>query len=258
MSFLYFIPDRGVGFSLDDAKTLGLDRVLSVSMHHRECDGPAGQHGVIVARSESLASARVGYWPDKQTWRKLPGIEAWAGFETGSPPGPAELVRAATLPGHQLALGDGRSWLVPVAIEASGPPLRFRKALPVTMDVNDAGEWIDGEVLEAYRPLWEIAADWWDARVELAQHVSEGKRDDEFRDERFTKGWIFDSAVDVLAVHYRLGKLEVAMLGLFSSNAGMEVLDYLVDEPGYRAIREAEATQKKTADGSSTGDGPEG
>jgi len=260
MSFFYFIPNAGNGFSLDDARALGLGDVLAASMHHRQCDGPGGRHGVIVARSDAIASVKVGYWPDAQTWRRLPGAaeakEVWLGYDTESPPGPAELIRAGPLlPGHQLELADGRNWLVPVAIQAAGPPLQFTRALPAIMDLSEAGEWVPGDVLPVYRFLWEIATDWFDAKAALGQHVVEENPAGQFEDERFTDRWIFDAAVKVLSVHYHVGNLEVAMLKLFSSTAGMEVLDHLIDEPGYRAIVEAETLQKKTADGSSTDGG---
>lgn len=57
----------------------------------------------------------LGYLPDRQTWKPIPGSECWLGWFNDSPPQAVDLARSFPLPypGPEITLGDGKRWAVP-------------------------------------------------------------------------------------------------------------------------------------------------
>jgi len=252
--FLYFVEGREQGFGAADANALGLGYALSGSIHTRNANtGPGCKSGVCVADSSRVESARVGYFPDKQTWRRVPKVAAWVGHETL--PLPADLVRREIVRGHKVTLADGQQWEVPVAIEFSGPPLQFHGTLPRTMEADDDGNWQAGSVVATHAELWAIANDWWDVKIAIAEHQEQHDTLDGFESDFLTDNYLHDAAVKVLAVNYAIGPAEASLLGLFDSSSAYEVLEHLIDKPGRDKIEEALVTEKKTLDSSATSGG---
>ncbi len=82
MSFLYYLPQQTDRLTLDDLAAAGLRYAFeSAAFGRRQCrTGPAGNSpGVIAAVGDAN---QIGYFPDKQTWRKVPGTQAWVGMYT--------------------------------------------------------------------------------------------------------------------------------------------------------------------------------
>lgn len=106
----------------------------------------------------------IGYYPDTQTWRKLPAMagrpEMWIGFWNDAPPKPADLLRADRLPARAtVEMGGGLQWAIPQLCEldddGKGPCL-----LPGREDFNNEGELFvaapegeDGELWDLIYPL---------------------------------------------------------------------------------------------------------
>lgn len=69
----------------------------------RECNrGPDGGEGVVIA-DVVVPAHKIVYFPEKQTWRQVPGIDElrpWAGFYSEERPTPAELAKPEMLQGH--------------------------------------------------------------------------------------------------------------------------------------------------------------
>lgn len=245
-AFLYYLPGRGLGFTPKDAAGVGLGYALEGELHTRQCfAGPDGGKGLLVGEAQSCPAARVGYFQDEQRWRRVPGSPAWAGMFVQEPPGPADCARARMLDGHPVLLGDGNTWQIPIAralADDQEPPACYC-ALPRTIDWNDQGERITGEVLPRYRALWDAAALWFDAKsaAELEERMAICR-------DVITR----EVALTAIAGNYRIGKAEAGMLGLLTEACEIEVCNALIDWPAWERY-----LQKKTGpDTSSSTAGP--
>ena len=233
----YFFEDLAA-LSPADVARLGCAHVLP---RFKKCNlgasGPGGHVGMLA----TYGGEEIGYYPDKQIWRKRgPGV--WVGMWRELPrPTLAELATDAQLPGHEVVLRDGQRWVAPMAREWDDSAESSRVRVPAAFDLDDDGRWVRGEVEERYRRLWEIASKRWDSIGDEAAALLVTDAT--------------DMAVECLAVNYRIGRVEAALLGLFDDQgrAAIEVLDAAVDLPTIRRWM-----QKKTdrLDGASnTSDG---
>ena len=243
--FLYYLPELDRSIKIDDARAAGLGyafarRICGNTFHTTE---PFGGPGVVFADPDRVA--KIGFYKE-QTWRPVPGKPYWIGFYPERRPGPADLARPKMLDGHFVRLADGNDWLVPVARgwhdEDGGAG--WYHAVPRTADLDDAGNWIQGDVVAEYRELWDLATAWWDVKAAAADAVA-----DDAGGERVAVPWSLntlagslDAAVAALAVNYRLSKFEVAALGLFDTHSAQRILDAVVDWPTF-----ARWLEKKTA-----------
>jgi len=264
--FLYYLPgytDAG----LEEIKTVKLGYAFG-----RRCTclpvvkGPDGLAGVVVADESRLGEQRIGYYPEVQTWRRVPqaatplatplnpplvrgeaGVKVasgdpagpglkvapgdpgpWVGFYSECPPMPDDLARERMLEGHRVTLGDENDWLIPIArgCQNDESELVFYQALPTRVGVDDEGNWIADGVLPKYAVLWQIAGAYWDAIVGSLSGDDLQAADLEFDFEDAN-----DKALTALAANYRIGKVEVAMLGLFDNQMISQVLLALIDWP---------------------------
>lgn len=194
--------------------------------------GPDQAAGLTVADGRFLAAGRVGYYPEKQTWVRIPGSDAWVGFYRDDRPQPTDLARDEQIPGHLVWLGDDQQWEIPVARgwlddgEASGP----YQALPSSTALSEDGEWIRGGVVLRYQALWELALRWWDAFVGALPDGAQQVEAEEVKI-AFEFAELADGAVTALAANYRLGRAEASLLGLLNDQTMREVLDALIDRP---------------------------
>jgi hypothetical protein len=224
--FLYFLPNENAinQTKLADA---GLAHAFEATpARGAVASGPDGTPGLLLSQK----AEKVGFSPENQTWRRFPRGTAWVGFWNDEPPTPAELIRKSAISGHALELLDGREWIVPVTRRwrKEGDELRFTVALPRPLVLNSEGEWISGDVVPAYRQLWEIGAAWLEKIGDAAPTGSALKLD--------TEADVIEAAVAALAANYRVSRHEVAALELLSLDAAHLVLDYLVDFPGLEEI----------------------
>lgn len=185
--------------------------------------GPGGTQGCVIGTD----AARLGYWPDRQTWRPLwrspgetPAPPLYVGWWTAEPPTPADLVVPEPIPGHLVKLRDGREWLIPLAREYSGGA--WHRALPGAL-TRLAGQWVSGDIDSRYARLWDISAEFYSQMFggTLGQdHVL-----------RFDFAGANDAAATVLGFNYRLGAEEIAALGLFDDQltAAAAILKALID-----------------------------
>lgn len=244
--FLYYIPKPGT-FQPADLTAAGLAYAFEGRPATRTCShGPDGGQGVILAQP-GPDDSQVGYYPDRQTWRRIPSSSAWVGLYPDSRPGPADVLRRQTLDGHLVRLADGNQWLVPIArgIAEEGDGIAWYPALPQRMDLDDEGKWQANGPLPKYEELWKLALIWWDAfrGVEVT---------DEGATVEFPGGNLFDAAVIALGANYRLGRVEVAMLGLLDSQSPARVLNALIDWPTLEAALQKKMDQPPAI---SSGDG---
>lgn len=222
----------GVGFGFNDLPG-GMDQqtgaIVVPNAESREADAPAGL-----------------YEPNKQTWIAQSGWKL--GWYTERPPRPVDLARAEQFGGHAVILGDGHEWMVCRALMAPGG----EPALPQRLELDQAGQW-RRTPLERFADFSAKAKNVW-TQILLQNGMmdpAEVPADFTMLDDLAAA----DLAVQALAVHYRIGRVEAAALGLFTTGfAGTvrKVLEAVVDLPTYRELYEALAESKKNARPSTT------
>jgi len=234
--FLYFVEGATTGTVKDVLKQRGYGYVATPGVHLRGAnEGPGGVSGTVAGMR--VPSREVGFFPESQTWRKSPGGGVWVGLGADKP-SPSDLARREQLSGHDVTLADGNIWTVPVA-----------RWLPRTMDLDDAGRWVTGGIVDTYRGLWEAATEWLEAKFAWFEYEEEHGSFRGFDDERITDQWVYTKSCDALAANYMLGPVEAAMLGLFVTGCRWLVLDALIDQEGLSEImRGAVDDQKKSDD----------
>lgn len=215
--FLYFIENAPAG-NAELIRQCGLAHALDESPNWRGAStGPGDAGGQVASRSAD----GLGYFPDKQEWRSLglrAGRRCWVGWLRGELPGPADLATPHALDGHPTRLWDDRDWVIPVAVQFDDGVAS--RAVPSALDVGEDGELRPGAVKPCYRRLWEIAQQFWemmgtDGSVTLREFV--------------------DSAVQVLAVNYRVSLAEACALGLLDDRGDVarKILRACVDWPSF-------------------------
>lgn len=185
-------------------------------------NGPDGGRGMLYAeRAESL-----GYNRNTQKWQRIPVTDCWCGWATDQElPTPETLIRREALAGHFIELGDGQSWLVPVArsVVPDAPELRWVVRLPQRLELGDDGQWKYGSVVARYQRLWDIATTWYD-------QVLRGRMGDSDEiDVEISVADAINLACEVLQANYRVGPVELSAMGVWESGLFGTVLDALCD-----------------------------
>lgn len=228
---VYYLPGRksatpqvlaelGLGYLLDGAGGLS-----AAGVPH---SGPDGKAGCMVclpsaACPEPPIGALAAAAGRAKTFAQLPGSAAWMGWDPASPPGPEDLARREQILGHDVELGDGRRWHVPVArLLDGGTRLPRRLAW-------DGEVWSPGQVLDRYRALWTAASRIWDALAGAGEGGTETVT--------VTLDEECSAAAAALAVNYRLGPGEVSLLDLLDEAAEVRVVKALVDWPALDELK---------------------
>jgi len=229
--FLYWLPQGLTPATFAEERSEVFDKPPA----QRTCvAGPDGQPGQVCA--VDLPAKLHRYDADSQHWRQPEGRSWWLGIVRADPPGPEDLVRANTLPGHSVTLGDGKAWTVPIVyacglFEDDMPPV----VLPKTLRLTPSG--LSGTVQPAYSYLQEQTAKFW--QWVNAEDRSIGAVSDEE---------MFRLAVEALRWNYRLGVEEVNALGLIDTRSLTDIGLALIDNPTWqRVIAEAREAQEKKA-----------
>jgi len=240
---LYFVPNVSTSPTLEQVQEAGLGHAFDTKPASRSTQsGPSGGLGVLVARdSESMLNL------DNIEWRQIPGQTGWVGRRKDVATDPVDLARPKQLDGHLVTLADGNQWLVPVArgfVEQDGEQ-RYYVAVPKRLHLDEDGKWTDGPVVDAYAPLWALAERWVDYFYRVAE---EGEtKEDGAKTVEFDFSQVVDGAIQALATNYRIGPVEVDLLGLLTFDQAKEVMDALVDSPTLE--KWLAENQKKTPDG---------
>lgn len=185
--------------------------------------GPGGKSGVMLVAADSMGRYQVGYHPDEQEWHRRPaglGPEVWVGYYLAAPPGPDELARLESLRGYRVRLGDGREWVAPRVLAICSQP-----ALPRRMVLNDAGNFVPGDVCPQYAHLSEICERYVERAMEAVKDaVADDAQSGDLVEFSCGPDEVAD-AVTLLAVNYRISKFEASLLGLFTEeDSGSAVL----------------------------------
>lgn len=215
MQFLYYRPGHTRSVSFDDVTRWGLGYAFDKQPFSGACqqktpDGNNGQVFIAAKRDKEIPNMNL----DKQTWREMPGdregAPVYVGMWNDHQPTPSELEKPDGLPGYAYTLLDGHEWSIPL-VRRYGDDGHYG-TLPRLLDFDDAGNAIDGEVIEKYRHLWELTGPIVD---DLLATYDIGPD----QETPLTKQQAANTAVNLLATNYRVSIAEVALLGLIPNDA---------------------------------------
>lgn len=251
--FLYYIPNEK-GCSARVIERCGLAYALPADgkgITARGCSGPDGGSGVCCALVSEGMEEQVGYYADRQIWRKAPERPYWVGSVKDSPPTPADIQRVEIVNGHTVTLDDGHDWIVPLVRAFNGAT-----ALPMTIGLGD-----DGDLM--FRPKAMYAAITADAD-KVFQQLRRDSGDDGAGGEPLTLGDLWRITCAALAINYRIGPIELDLLSLIDTTSVNKVAAAMIDLPTIIEVGRAQVeSQKKSSDahtpaGCSIGDGEKG
>lgn len=225
MSFLYFVPTGGhlseIEYAFDgtpnDRDVIG--------------EGPGDGRSGKIYGDRSIEVTRLGYFKDRQTWRKIPGTKCRVGWCNDSVPTLDETTRPHEIPGKEV---DGA--LIPVS-RSWNEEGKYIVELPCYVDVNDEGEPIRGEVIERCRSAWDLSQS-------IFERMMSG--------EDFSEAEVIKFAWQILALNYRVGPVECSVMKLIQQGSGISIIKTFLE------LDQLEEVQKKTQPGiSSFEDGSE-
>lgn len=215
--FLYFTSDTPKAA----LEHLGYAFEAKPIQHEIVGAGPSGKRGIMLAGDSYKGSMQlVGYHASKQTWRRVPGVEAdlWCGFYNDDRPTPDDCKRKKQLTGYWVELLDGKEWLIPVGrtwSEAEGQ-LLWDEALPRAMGGDDEGNWVVGDVVPRYREMWSIVKAAWDARSKISDPPSDAD--------------VCDWCTVAMRTNYRISKTEIQLMGLVGYQEAIAIVKAIIDE----------------------------
>jgi len=243
--FLYFLPNERT-FQLPHLAEYGLNHIVDGSAllnQQQVVRGPDGQPGVLIGASDRWDQSDVK-WSDRLNHKPFPkphaSKQAVCCWLSDVPlPTPDELARSTQLAGEVLTLADGRHWLIPHA--RRWQDAQYTIALPRTIDVNDDGGFIYGDVLPQYRKVWEHASRYWQTVLDAAVAVSDGSGGE----------FVYDNPmqliVDSIAVNYRVSARELGVLQAIDDHMLVPVASVLIDAAGMKQL------EKKTENATGNG-----
>ncbi|MGD9632541.1 MAG: hypothetical protein AB7G28_22790 [Pirellulales bacterium] len=240
---LYFAAGLDEEITLEVCAKLDLayafDRIPTSS--HRREPTPSGTPGMLFADE-----LRLGPWQrvidlDAQQWIKRQGDDCvYLGWWKASPPTPDDLARRSMpLRSMPVYLADGRPWEVPrLLVKSDGDG--FSIDLPTYYDLDAAGHWTNGRVLEKYRSLEQLAE-----RLYQGVYRNDPPLDTEE---------VLDIAAWLLSVNYHVSAFEIAKLQLFPSIKNGPIRQVIAAASDHeRALRWLEKKKRATSPAVSTG-----
>lgn len=246
--FLYFISKGRGSIDNDRAKELGIDYAFTGEITSGEVtNGPDGESGLIVVDKPTYGddeACPAGYYPDKQRWQKMPGVDIWVGVYVDAMPGPEDLLTANCLAGFYLRMADGNAWQIPTIKMPSdaAPEGEWDDALPCGLALDDSGRPVAGGTMPQYRTILAVGE----------RHVNALLKNDAKLQP--TQPVMIENAVIVLAANYRIRMAEVVLLGLltFDGPEARFVLDWAIGTP---KLFDLDLKKKADSPGQPTSDG---
>lgn len=173
-------------------------------------EGPEG-NGVLVG----IGGQPAEYAPDRQEWQQGNGF--WVGMEKTFRPGAQDLVREWNIVGYQIRLADGAEWIVPLLRRWNRERCEHVSALPKCIRP------VNGRMREVVVPRYE-------AHDAIAENIWQSF----MQEKSFTLDEIFANCANLLAVNYRVGPEEIALLGLLEKETALAAMGLAIDLPSFR------------------------
>jgi hypothetical protein len=212
---------------------LGITSIRAqTSLNELSGKGPGGQSGTLLqVIPPGEPPMRIGFYPDHQDWHEAPaGCRAWVGIDREYSPRPADLVRVADPAGHNVQLGDGHTWKVPIIREPFNKESAGRSQLTRDFTFDSSGRLVFVRQSSDDR-LWELSGVAWD-------HFFEREKQPTLDMEEMV-----ELILGALAINYRIGKPEAQLLRLFNTKTWSPAVEAILDTA---FVDDVLAAQKKT------------
>lgn len=227
-SFLYFVPEQGA-VSPAILERYGLsDRLAGAAVTSRACRGPDGVEGLVIGLA---GAAMPGWYPDRQRWVAVDQYHL--GVWLDDPPTARDLARPTMSAGHAVILRDEQRYIVPCVRLAIG-----FTGLSEVYRFDESGQ-IAATIEDRHRALWDRACRLFG---EMAQAIGLPTEDPV---EPLSRGERFESAVEALAINYRVGPAEIAARELVDTATIQKILEAAIDLPTFVAVGQALEPGKK-------------
>lgn len=224
MRLLFFIP----GAQAVTAELLqqhGLTELLPTSRQSRSTmDGVDGVPGLLLA-SDKTSLDRLVVDKSKQSWSPRFGCSSMVGHWNDDPPTLDDFRRDQQHDGIAVKLLDGAEWLVPVLREWR-EDLSWAPTLPrVMQQCAKTGQFLLGAVVPQHRELWETS-------LQIAHELLEQLRTADAGHIDYAR--LFNFAIDVLRVNYRVDASIVSHLCLLTPELGATIVRAALDWESFR------------------------
>ena len=224
-SFIYFVENHKTPPKLEDMEAWGLLHAFDgLPPYHAEYNAapskegtsPSG-HGYLLTDDARLQPLQPTIRPDEQVWRKMPPRKGcptiWVGCYSEKMPSPSSLVRKNPLGGIEIELADKNRWMVPL-VQVYDDNVDVVSRLPSHIDLDDEGKVVRGKVIEKHRALASTCESFFDSwSLSAIPAIQEGMDEWSWQ---YEPAEVVNQAVTVLGANYRIGLVEVVMLGLFT------------------------------------------
>jgi hypothetical protein len=208
-TILYYLPGKAAGGFTAAALGSIPERLRGRFATHTRQDsspGPDGGRGLLITWQENVL---VSFDAKAQRWQRCG--DHWRGVRNDYQA--AEFAKdAPPSEGYPVRLGDGRAWVIPVAL-ADAP----NYAIPWREGLDDEGRLVRA-VDPAYADVCRVARGLWE-RMENTGRLQ--MDDDDLR----------RACATAIAVNYRLDLDDCLFLGLFSSESYTSIARALLDMP---------------------------
>lgn len=188
--------------------------------------GASGGEGLLWSMGEPT------YDPSAQTWQQIGG-DLYIGYS--NLPKASELIRNRIIDGHDVILGDGDVWRIPVARLVNGDTM-----LPQVLRKSNDGK-VVFEIAERYKKLYDFADNFWRIRMEAAV-VNAAEIELTFED-------IFSSCAEILSINYMVSETEISIMGLITTENIRDFMDAVIDIPSLNLLIESYKKKRLAAGG---------
>jgi hypothetical protein len=248
--FVYFIEDSKIekpGKQLldkGDLERAGLAHLFDgegPNCNHTT-GGPGGKAGLTFSM-QGATRTPAQYDKSVQTWTEGPDGVYWIGYTTAERPTPADLVRKRPIAGRTLTLLDGNEWIVPVARSIAGG-----STLPTRLVLGpDKKSWRTTE-LPQFLHLCELADDVFRLYESSPEHPHPAAEYDPSGRIAFRFDFGMRVVLAALATNYKVGAMEVDLLGLLGTDDMSLIMNTLIDLDAYNEMVSAELGKRQASD----------
>jgi len=238
--FIYAISNAGM-VTAKKLEEVGLANIFEgVNYSQRQtAQGPGGGDCTLICIGDD--AKRLYFKPEEQSWQQSLNGKYRVGFYEKDRPTPEILARENQINGHEVELGDGSKWLVPIARIITGG-----SALPQSLVLGKNGE-VTTEALPQYAQFSAKAEKVWeDFLIEIKQREGESK---------LTIAERMTLAIEALAWNYHIGTEEINLLKLITTQNLHEILEVIIDVPTLIKVAKEMETEKKNIEVATTNDG---
>jgi len=216
-AFIYAIPGTGLA-SESKIKKAGLEGLFGPESPSQRpiTTGPGGKSCILVS---TIKPKQLLFKPGEQNWAESLSGKYQVGFYVNEPPGPGDLARPTQLAGHEVELGDGNKWLVPVCRIIPGG-----STLPKTLLLGKDGE-VMTEDLPKYAEFSAMVERLW------ADFLGETGKDEKDYQSEMPVTERMQLAIKALGWNYRVTADEVNALKLITTQHLYQVLNAIIDLP---------------------------